>query len=136
MVIKLMGHYIPGNNFSAPWMAQCYNKCGGQKNYVCPHTFILKSHSHTNIKICAEGALLFYTVLIVLNHILSIFYYFQVFHNSFLFIFFIINIPTNLGGMSHNVPAVCDVFLCPIKKLRSSFRAQKNVGGVWRGNGA
>ena len=38
--------------------------------------------------------------------------------------------------MSHNVPAVYDVFLRPIKKLRSSFRAQKNVGGVWRGNGA
>ena len=38
--------------------------------------------------------------------------------------------------ISHNVPAVCDVFLRPIKKLRGSFRAQKNVGGARRGNGA
>jgi hypothetical protein len=39
----------------------------------------------------------------------------------------------SLGSMPSNVPAVCDGFLRPIKKLRSSFRAQKNVGGVWRG---
>jgi hypothetical protein len=38
--------------------------------------------------------------------------------------------------MSYNVPAVCDVFLRPMKKLRSSFRAQKNVGGARRGNEA
>jgi hypothetical protein len=29
--------------------------------------------------------------------------------------------------IAHNVPAVCDVFLRPIKKPRSGFRAQKNV---------
>jgi hypothetical protein len=32
-----------------------------------------------------------------------------------------------LGTISHNVPVVCDVFLRPIKKPRSGFRAQKNV---------
>jgi hypothetical protein len=40
----------------------------------------------------------------------------------------------NLGGISHNVPAVYDGFLCPIKEMRSISRAQKTVGGVWRGN--
>ena len=29
--------------------------------------------------------------------------------------------------MSHNVPAVYDVFLCPIKETRRVSRAQKNV---------
>jgi hypothetical protein len=33
----------------------------------------------------------------------------------------------NWVGISHNVPVVCDVFLRPIKKPRSGFRAQKNV---------
>jgi hypothetical protein len=42
----------------------------------------------------------------------------QVFFGDF-FIFF--------RPISHNVPAVYDVFLRPIKKLRSSFRAQKSV---------
>jgi hypothetical protein len=32
-----------------------------------------------------------------------------------------------LGQIAPNVPAVYDVFLRPIKKLRGSFRAQKNV---------
>jgi hypothetical protein len=32
-----------------------------------------------------------------------------------------------LAPIAHNVPVVYDVFLRPIKKLRSSFRAQKNV---------
>jgi hypothetical protein len=41
-----------------------------------------------------------------------------------------------LGGIAYNVLAVCDVFLRPIKKPRGGFRAQKNVGGVGRGNGA
>jgi len=29
--------------------------------------------------------------------------------------------------MSHNVPAVCDVFLCAIKEMRSISSTQKNV---------
>jgi hypothetical protein len=38
--------------------------------------------------------------------------------------------------MAHNVPAVYDGFLCPIREMRSISKAQKTVGGVSRGSGA
>jgi hypothetical protein len=38
--------------------------------------------------------------------------------------------------MSHNVPAVCDVFAARIRALRSKDQGCKNVGGVSRGSGA
>jgi hypothetical protein len=41
-----------------------------------------------------------------------------------------------LGGMSHNVSAVCDVFAARIRALRSKGQGCKNVGGVSRGSGA
>jgi hypothetical protein len=36
--------------------------------------------------------------------------------------------------MAYNVPAVYDVLVAAMKKLRSSFSSRKNVGGGWRGN--
>jgi hypothetical protein len=36
--------------------------------------------------------------------------------------------------LSHNVPAVCDVFAARIRALRSKDQGCKNVGGGWRGN--
>jgi hypothetical protein len=41
-----------------------------------------------------------------------------------------------LGPIAHNVPAVGDVFAARIRALRSKDQGCKNVGGVWRGNGA
>jgi hypothetical protein len=38
--------------------------------------------------------------------------------------------------MAHNVPAVGDVLPARIRALRSKDQGCKNVGGVWRGNGA
>jgi hypothetical protein len=38
--------------------------------------------------------------------------------------------------MSHNVPAVGNVFAARIRALRSKDQGCKNVGGGWRGNGA
>jgi len=37
--------------------------------------------------------------------------------------------------MSHNVPAVYDVFLCAIKEMRSISRTQKNVAEKNRAEG-
>jgi hypothetical protein len=41
-----------------------------------------------------------------------------------------------LGGISHNVPAVYDVFAARIRALRSKDQGCKNVGVVSRGSGA
>jgi hypothetical protein len=38
--------------------------------------------------------------------------------------------------MSHNVPAVYDVFAARIRALRSKDQGCKNVGGLSRGSGA
>jgi hypothetical protein len=43
----------------------------------------------------------------------------------------------NFGrNMSHNVPAVYDVFAARIRALRSKDQGCKNVAEFWRGNGA
>jgi hypothetical protein len=41
-----------------------------------------------------------------------------------------------LATMSHNVPAVGDVFAARIRALRSKDQGCKNVGGGWCGNEA
>jgi hypothetical protein len=58
---------------------------------------------------------------------MSIYYFYSFFDKRSLYSF---------AKLAPNVPAVYDVFLCVIKELRSNSSAQKNVGGVWRGNGA
>jgi hypothetical protein len=60
----------------------------------------------------------------LLNLILFAFYYnFKSFSNYF-------------SAISPNVPAVGDVFAARIRALRSKDQGCKNVGVVWRGNGA
>jgi hypothetical protein len=41
-----------------------------------------------------------------------------------------------LGHISHNVPAVGDVFAARIWALRSKDQGCKDAGGGWRGNEA
>ncbi|MDR0604958.1 MAG: hypothetical protein LBG80_11710, partial [Bacteroidales bacterium] len=38
------------------------------------------------------------------------------------------NLPTNLGGIAHNVPAVYDVLPARIRALRSKDQGWQNVG--------
>jgi hypothetical protein len=46
------------------------------------------------------------------------------------------NFPTNLGAITHNVPAVCDGLAARIRALRSKDQGRQTVPEQWRGNEA
>jgi hypothetical protein len=53
-----------------------------------------------------------------------------------IWIFFKVFLQLQAKWISHNVPAVYDVFAARIRALRSKDQGCKNVAEFWRGNGA
>jgi hypothetical protein len=91
--------------------AACYNECGAKD--FCYNYFIYMI-LYSVFKYCFR------------NIIIIIYYTF----------FIPVYLQTMLGGIAHNVPAVCDVFAARIRALRSKDQGRQNVGGVRRGSGA